>query len=148
MTRTTALRRLGQVVVVGLISMLALGACGSSSGVSASDLNGSWSLTSVTGADGQTVAIPAGVSPGITFQDGQVNGDTGCNSFSGSFTLDGSTIDFGPLKTTRMVCADDVNAVETAYLTALDAVDSVTIDGTTLTLSTSGGDSKLIFSRS
>lgn len=92
-----------------------------------------WQLeTLATGTD----AVSSVVVPGqITFAaDGTVSGTTGCNSFSGGYTVDGSSLTFGPLATTRMACPDDVAAQETAVLTGLESTASFAIDGQTLSL--------------
>jgi heat shock protein HslJ len=39
--------------------------------------------------------------------DGRVNGDSGCNRFSGPFVQSGSTVNFGELLSTRRACAED-----------------------------------------
>ena len=69
--------------------------------------------------------------PRIAFdeQGGAVSGSTGCNTFSGAVTIDGSELSFGPLVTTRMACADPAaNAQEEAFLTAMDGVSGYTVD--------------------
>ena len=39
--------------------------------------------------------VPEGVTPTLRLEDGQVSGSTGCNSFSGSYTLDATSLTFG-----------------------------------------------------
>src|SRR5262245_19777041 len=53
--------------------------------------------------------------------DGRVSGNTGCNRFSGSATMDGSAISFSPLASTRRGCEEALMAQETAMLNALQA---------------------------
>lgn len=141
-------RRFGPGLAISLATILMVAACGSSSQVSTADLEGSWNLTRLTGSDGQQVSVPDTISPTISFQGSQVGGDSGCNNFSGSYTLDGSTIKFSPgMATTLKACDDPVTSVETAYLQALAAVDKVALDGDKLTLSTGGGDPQVEFTR-
>lgn len=72
--------------------------------------------------------VLADAIPTIAFgADGTVSGSTGCNTFNGTYTIDGSAITFGPLATTRMACAADVMAIEDAYLAALDGASSWSI---------------------
>jgi heat shock protein HslJ len=79
----------------------------------------SWTL-----ADLPEVDLGA-TAPSIAFgADGTVSGSAACNTFNGTYTMDGSAITFGPLATTRMACPDDVMAVEDAYLDALDGAAS------------------------
>ncbi len=70
--------------------------------------------------------------PTITFGgDGTVTGSAGCNTFSGTYAVDGTSLDFGPLATTKMACADPTMFVESAFLAALRGVTgwSVRPDG-------------------
>jgi len=74
---------------------------------------------------------------GLEFQrgGGRVSGSTGCNRFSGSFTLDGAALRFAPLATTRMACIDEkINQQELAFLSALGATERYALAGDTLTL--------------
>ena len=103
-----------------------------------------WALEVVaTGTD----AVSSPVAPGsIGFaEDGTVSGQTGCNSFNGSYESDGTSLTFGPLATTRMACPDEVMAQETAVLAALEATTASAIDGPTLTLLDGGGATVLTY---
>ena len=42
----------------------------------------------------------------IAFEDGQVSGNSGCNSYGGDYQVDGEKIEFGMLMSTLMACAD------------------------------------------
>lgn len=72
----------------------------------------------------------------IEFNDSAktVSGFSGCNRFSGSYNLNGNTITFSPLASTRMACMDAVNDVETNMLEALSNVNTASVDNQTLTL--------------
>lgn len=53
--------------------------------------------------------------------DGKVSGSTNCNTFSGSYTVDGSTLTLGPLAMTRRACtAPALSNQESRYVAALD----------------------------
>lgn len=54
----------------------------------------------------------------------QVDGDTGCNRFSGPFAQDGTTVHIGPLATTRRACAAAMMDQERRYLVALASASS------------------------
>jgi heat shock protein HslJ len=70
----------------------------------------------------------ARIVPTIEFGgDGTVSGFAGCNTFTGTFTTDGSTLTLGPLATTRMACERPASAVEATYLEALAGVTSWSI---------------------
>ena len=107
---------------------------------SPADLTGtSWTLVSI----GATPAIE-GAGASLAFDSaGNVNGSTGCNSFSGSYALDGSALTFGPLATTRMACEDAVMAQEAAVLEALSGVSGWEVDAYEMLHLT--GDTELVF---
>ena len=76
--------------------------------------------------------VLADVRPTVAFSgDGTVTGSGGCNDFNGTYTVDGSKLTFGPLASTKKACAEAVNTLETAYMTALQATTAyeVTSDG-------------------
>ncbi|MFD7260720.1 META domain-containing protein [Streptomyces sp. NPDC059874] len=50
----------------------------------------------------------------FTITDGTAGGTLGCNRFSARATVDGSTLAFGPITSTRMACEGDAGAVERA----------------------------------
>ncbi len=54
-------------------------------------------------------------------EDGNVAGSGGCNGYSATYTVDGSSIRVGPTAGTMMACEDDVNTQETVYYAALAA---------------------------
>ena len=73
--------------------------------------------------------------------DGTVSGNAGCNSYNGSYTVNGGSIIFGPIVSTKMACPEAQMAVETAYLAALGTAATWSI-GTDGRLSISGPDGK------
>ena len=93
-------------------------------------------------------AALTGSRPTLVFaQAGRVNGTGSCNQFNGSITIDGKSITFGPLATTRMACTDALNAQETSYLKALQHAEWFAIAGSTLTIYTKAMDQPLVFLR-
>ena len=90
--------------------------------VSAADLDGmSWTLLAI---DGEQPA-PAESEVTLSFEDGQVSGSGGCNSYSGPFSLDEVNpfvMAIGPLTATERACPDPAGAQEAAYFAALDKV--------------------------
>jgi heat shock protein HslJ len=66
--------------------------------------------------------------------DGGVGGSTSCNRFSGNATIEGQTLTFSPLASTRMACEPPVMDQETRFLQALASVRSFARSGDTLTL--------------
>jgi heat shock protein HslJ len=68
--------------------------------------------------------------------DGMLSGATGCNNFSGPYTVNDKAIQIGPLATTRMFCADPEGVMEqeTAFIAALESAASFSILGDELEL--------------
>lgn len=106
-----------------------------------------WNLTSFH--SGETVSsLIAGSEITAQFgDDGQVTGSAGCNSYFGSYFVDGETLTIGPLGATRMACADPEGVMqqETLYLSLLDAAAGYSIEGNTLTLIDASGRMLLTF---
>ena len=101
----------------------------------------SWMLTEIAGPDG-TMTSPLTI-PTLTFEGGSASGNASCNQYFGSYEIDGSSITFGQLASTQMFCGEPgVMDQEAAYLAALASVDTWSMDGETLTLSS--GDTALL----
>jgi heat shock protein HslJ len=94
-----------------------------------------WTAESLISASAVS-SIPAGVRPPtLRLEGGTVSVDTGCNTGSGTYTVAGDTVTFGPIATTRMACADpNGQQVEQAVLTVLSGTATAAIDGPVLTL--------------
>ena len=104
-----------------------------------------WRLTSIT-SDGTVSSPLAGTAVNALFAaDGSVAGSAGCNRYSAPFTTSGSSLTFGPLATTKMMCPEDVMTQEQAFLTAMGEVSGYTIAGATLTLVDADGQPALRF---
>jgi heat shock protein HslJ len=84
---------------------LLLGACAATAPVGPPpSLSGtSWMVTSV---DGYSTGRSAELTADFTV-DGRINGDSGCNSYSGPYIQTGSTVRIGELLSTRRACVDD-----------------------------------------
>ena len=72
--------------------------------------------------------VLADVRPTISFSgDGTVTGNAGCNTFNGTYTVDGSNLTFGPLASTKMACEGAKGTLETAFLGAVQATTAYEI---------------------
>ena len=78
-----------------------------------------WSLEEIGGkpvmADSRA-SLDFPTNPGVA-------GNGSCNRFTGSVEITGSTLKFGPLAATRMMCGPDSTRQESEYLKALADVD-------------------------
>ncbi len=89
----------------------------------ASALASEWRVVSVDGT-------PVIGQPQMTFADGGISGDTGCNRFRVSGNMqDGALVITGPVATTRMACPGEaLTAQENAIIGAFEGTLSVSLD--------------------
>jgi len=80
----------------------------------------------------------------ILRSDDQVGGYAGCNQFTGSVTVTGEGIAFGPIASTRRMCPD-VMQQEGAFLQALENAQRFEISGEDLAIANAGGEVTLRF---
>ncbi len=83
---------------------------------------------------GAVSSVPVGVVAALTFADGQVNVQAGCNRGGGAVTVTDATLTFGPIALTKMACEDGVMQVERAVTAVLSGEVRYTIEAGTLTL--------------
>lgn len=130
------------------LAALALGltaACSSASAsTNASLANTSWSLVSIDGK-----APVAGRALTLSFQSGnQLAGDSGCNSYSGHYQLNGNVIAIDQLVSTLRACAEQpLNDQEAVFLKALGGATQFSAQGNQLALQSAGGGEVLVFQK-
>jgi heat shock protein HslJ len=83
-------------------------------------------------------SVPAGVIAALTFADGRVEVEAGCNTGGGAIRVTETTIDFGPIGLTKMACEPGRMAVEQAVTTVLSGTVRYTIEAAILTLDAGG----------
>jgi heat shock protein HslJ len=97
--------------------------------VSTATLTGTWEITGylmVSGKGFSSTMIDS--APAATFApDGTLSGGTGCNSFRGTYQIDGATITVGPLATTRKACPPELAEQEAGILEALQSAATFTL---------------------
>lgn len=92
-----------------------------------------WAVdTLVTGEVASSVA--AGTEASLVFGADTVTVAAGCNSGSGRYQVNGDTLRFEAIATTRKACEPDVMRLEDAVLGVLDGEVTYTIDADRLTL--------------
>lgn len=125
-------------LMILLFVSLIMSACASESG----SLVGAWKLTAYGPQNSPTPAVTDSGAM-LTFgNDGTVFGNSGCNGFSGEYTVDGNEISFSEIISTLMACDDPVMAQETAIQKVLAGSATYKIEGNTLTLAS--GDNILV----
>ena len=105
-----------------------------------------WVLESL-GANGEDSPVIPGSILTLQFQpNGQVSGNSGCNSFGGSYEVRDSRITFLNLVSTLMACADNaVNQQESQYLQALNSAVAYELAADRLTITYGTGSGRLNF---
>jgi heat shock protein HslJ len=89
-----------------------------------------WVVTSYRVSDTLTPPV-AESAPTVQFgADGSVHGTTGCNRYTGRYTLDGDELALAPMATTRMMCSTELMEQEMAFLAALSWIaGAAVVDG-------------------
>ncbi len=105
---------------------------GCSSSDSLSQLGGKeWNVTSIMGKTLTADDLTNG-TPSLNFSDnGKLFGSTGCNTFAGSYKLNGTSLSLEPGSMTKMFCPE---STEQDFLNAIKQVTNVKMEGSTLNL--------------
>ncbi len=95
-----------------------------------------WVLDAIaTGGGGAVSSVIAGTEASLVFgDDGSLSGGAGCNRIMGSYALEGGSLTFSPLATTKIACPGPVGDQEAAVLAGLEATASHSIEGGSLSL--------------
>lgn len=101
----------------------------------------SWMLTDYNDGQGGVVAVLDDAQITAVFgEDGTLSGNAGCNNYSGTYTVSGSSLTINPaIASTMMACDEAIMQRETAYLAALPAATTFQIEGDVLKLLDANG---------
>lgn len=100
-----------------------------------------WVLTSIDGA-----AVPTDPVVRLQLTADEASGFAGCNFFGGSYQAEGSALRLQEIVQSAMLCEDEaLMRQESAFLDALRATDTYTLQGETLELRDSSGVAHLVF---
>ncbi|MBL7733841.1 MAG: META domain-containing protein [Chitinophagaceae bacterium] len=101
--------------------------------VADNDLNGAWEVDYVSGIRIAFDGLYPDKKPVITFNiaDNKASGNSSCNNFSATFTIDGSNIAFNDPMATKMACPGEGEAV---FFKTLKTVTRYSVEGNTLNL--------------
>jgi heat shock protein HslJ len=97
-----------------------------------------WVLNGIGDAS-TTSSVPASVTASILIKGGQAEVAFGCNTGGGSVTVSDTSLTFGPLMMTMMMCQNPAGAVETAMSGVLQGEVPYTVSGDVLTLTGANG---------
>lgn len=102
----------------------------------------SWTVISYNNGKGGVTTVLGGTTLTAAFgADGTVSGSSGCNTYSGPYSTQGTSIHIGLLVTTQMTCADPPGVMdqETQYLAAMQSAATYQTSGSQLKLFSGGG---------
>lgn len=108
---------------------------------------GKWNVVSVNNGKQAVVTLIADTKITLNFgAEGTVNGNSGCNTYSGGYKLDGAKIHVGPLATTRMFCETPTGVMdqEAQFLAALEHAATYEISGGMLTIRDAAGAMQVV----
>ncbi|MES1023244.1 META domain-containing protein [Gloeocapsa sp. BRSZ] len=77
---------------------------------------------------GSVVTLVPKTKISLRFENNQVNGSGGCNSFNGSYNLVNNQLSVGALSATRMRCDEQVMNQESQFFFALQSVRCIATD--------------------
>jgi heat shock protein HslJ len=107
----------------------------------------SWKLASYGPSGNQTSVVP-GVDTSLDFgKDGTVNGNLGCNSFSGNYQVTDGNIVFTMMISTMMACPGPGFTQEGIGLKIMNGTVRYTVAGNRLTLYSASGSNTITFSK-
>jgi heat shock protein HslJ len=97
-------------------------------------LSGNWNLVSLIGS-------PLAPNTAITasFNNGQLSGSGGCNTYNASYSTSGNSISIGFPTATQMFCEDYIIQQESIYFNSLASAASYQLSGSTLSMYDGGG---------
>lgn len=96
-----------------------------------------WDVISVNNGNNGVVSVITGTTLTLAFgKDGGVNGNAGCNSFTGTYTSENNGLNIGPLASTQKLCSEPAGVMdqEAQYLAALQKAATYQIAGDVLTI--------------
>ena len=79
--------------------------------------------------------------------DGKLSGFGGCNNYNATWSTDGSKITISALAATKKACGTEVDQREQQYFTALQAVATYEVSGSTLNMRDAEGATQVNFAR-
>ncbi|MDO9084845.1 MAG: META domain-containing protein [Anaerolineaceae bacterium] len=96
----------------------------------------SWLASYVNTGESDGVVSSSGIQAAqqtLVFDNqGKISGNAGCNNYFGTYQVEGNTLTFQEIGSTKMFCGDGLMAEESAYLAALQEAATYKITGGSL----------------
>jgi heat shock protein HslJ len=99
-----------------------------------------WKVTSFNNNRHAVVGVLGDSIITMSFKDGQVAGNAGCNNFHGTYAAEGNKVQLGPLMATRRACEEPLMTQEQEFLAALASAVTWSIDGNVLDMHRADGE--------
>ena len=123
------------VVVLLAFGGIIVGACSSSGGAKGGAIERkTWEVTAYADASGNLATEPATVPATVVLSGGKVFGNSGCNQYTASYTISGSSLTITDLSSSKAACPPPANDVEAAVLNDLGRTASFSVDGKSATI--------------
>jgi heat shock protein HslJ len=107
-----------------------------------------WVMEEYRDSEGNLVPSLPEITVTVEFLDGKVSGSSGCNSYSGSYEVNGDRIEFGLFASTMMACPEPQMELESGVLSALGSSIRFEVNDSSLTLMNDSGEVLVRFSAS
>lgn len=92
-------------------------------------LAGNWKVLTL---DNKKVVSPMPLT--LTFNDGTLSGSTGCNTFSGQYTLTAESLTINELQVADKICGTEQGVLEAKFITMLKQIAQFSFEGHVLLL--------------
>ena len=150
--RLRGLSGLGLGLVIGLLAAACSGTAATPSPAASTagdgtGIDGVWLLTDYVSVDGTNFTVPSAVTPNIRFDGNAASGQAGCNSFNAIAIIDGNSLKFDQVSSTKLACEDPMATVEDAFMQALNLSTTYTVTGDQLVITNPEGQPALTFVR-
>jgi putative lipoprotein len=117
--------------ICSLVAILLVAGCTDSGQSGHTPLLGTtWNLVELNNIK---IKHPGPQVPHLRFEADKVTGNDGCNNFFGDYTLDGNSLKFGMLASTRMAC-QQINDLDIEFNKAMSVTTGYRISGEKLEL--------------
>lgn len=107
----------------------------------APQIEGAWNVNGVNDGRKALMSTLRGTTLTLSFAGGTVSGSAGCNTFRGTYKVQGDRVAIGRLSTTRKACPDEgLMKQESNFVAALERADTWKIEEGELTLRGAAGE--------
>ena len=104
-----------------------------------------WNLVSF-GETGAETPVVSGSTVTLLLAAGQAAGTGGCNAYGGSYQVEGNSITFSNITSTKLACADtQATEQEGRYFQALESASEYEVNGDQLRITYDDGNGVLVF---